>query len=66
MKKLREEGFTIGRHRTKTLMRKPDLRVTQRLAYKLTKRRKHSDRMTDNLLNQNFNLIGPNLVWLAI
>ena len=32
MKKLREEGFTIGRHRTKTLMRKLDLKVTQRLA----------------------------------
>jgi putative transposase len=44
-------------------MRKPDLKVTQRLAYKLTKRRKHSDRMTDNLLDQNFNLIGPNQVW---
>jgi putative transposase len=63
MKKLREEGFTIGRHRTKTLMRKLDLKVTQRLAYKVTTKRKHSDRVADNLLNQNFNPVGPNQVW---
>ncbi|GEM_PF-1726693 len=60
--KLREEGFTIDRHRTKTLMRKLDLKVTQRLAYKVTTKRKHSDRVVDNLLNQNFNPVGPNQV----
>ena len=63
MKKLREEGFNIGRHRTKTLMRKLGLKVTQRLAYKVTTKRKHSDRVADNLLNQNFNPVGPNQVW---
>ena len=63
MKKLREEGFNIGRHRTKTIMRKLDLRVTQRLAYKVTTKRKHSDRVADNLLNQNFNPVGANQVW---
>ena len=63
MKKLREEGFIIGRHRTKTLMRKLDLKVRQRLAYNVTTKRKHSDRVADNLLNQNFNPVGPNQVW---
>ncbi|WP_330178392.1 IS3 family transposase [Candidatus Vondammii sp. HM_W22] len=29
MKKLREEGFSIGRYRTKTVMRKLGLRVTR-------------------------------------
>jgi len=63
MKKLREEGFNIGRYRTKVIMRKLGLQVTQRLAYKVTTKRKHSDRVADNLLNQNFNPVGPNEVW---
>lgn len=63
MKKLREEGFTIGRYRTKTVMRKLGLRVTQRIAYKITTKRKHSNQVADNLLNQNFNPVGPNQVW---
>jgi len=63
MKKLREEGFSIGRYRTKTVMRKLGLRVTQRLAYKVTTKRKHSDKVADNLLNQNFNPVAINQVW---
>ena len=63
MKKLREAGFNIGRYRTKTVMRKLSLKVTQRIAYKVTTKRKHSERVAGNLLNQNFNPVGPNQVW---
>ena len=63
MKKLREEGFKIGIYRTRTVMRKLGLRVSQRVAYKVTTKRKHSDQVADNLLNQNFNPVGPNQVW---
>jgi len=62
-KKLREEGFEIGRYRTRTIMRKLKLKVRQRIAYKLTTKRKHSDEVADNLLNQNFNPVAPNEVW---
>jgi putative transposase len=62
-KKLREEGFQVGRYRTRTIMRKLGLKVQQRVAYKVTTRRKHSDRVADNLLNQNFNPISENEVW---
>ncbi len=62
-RQLREEGFQIGRHRTRTIMRKLGLKVQQRLAYKVTTRRKHSDRVADNLLNQNFNPFSENEVW---
>ena len=62
-KKLREEGFKIGRYRTRTLMRKLKLKVKQRVAYKVTTKRKHSDQVADNLLNQNFNPVAPNEVW---
>ncbi len=63
MKKLREEGFKIGRHRVRRLMRELGLVVTQRAAYKVTTKRKDSDAVADNLLNQNFNPEGPNEVW---
>ncbi len=63
MKKLREEGFLIGRYRVLKLMQKLGLKVTQRIAYKVTTKRKHSDQVADNLLNQNFNPVAPNQVW---
>ena len=62
MKKLREEGFTIGLYRVRKLMDKLGLHVTKRVAYKITTKRKHSDAVADNLLNQNFNPLGPNQV----
>ena len=40
-----------------------NLVVTQRIAYKVTTKRKHSDAVADNLLNQNFNPMAPNKVW---
>ena len=62
-KKLREEGFQIGRYRVRKLMRKLGLVVTQRVAYKVTTKHKVSDAVADNLLNQNFNPVGPNQIW---
>ncbi len=62
-KKLREEGFQVGRYRTQTIMRKLGLEVKQPVAYKVTTKRKLSDRVADNLLNQNFNPLSENEVW---
>ncbi|PSX20489.1 IS3 family transposase [Photobacterium kishitanii] len=62
-KKLREEGFVIGRYRTRSIMRKLGLVVTQRQAYKVTTKRKHSDSVADNVLSQNFNPLQPNQAW---
>ena len=63
MKALRAEGFKIGRYRVRRLMSRMGLSVTQRVAYKVTTKRKHSDSVADNLLNQNFNPVGPNQIW---
>ncbi|MBT4196771.1 MAG: IS3 family transposase [Gammaproteobacteria bacterium] len=63
MKKLRKEGIEIGRYKVRNLMKKMSLKVTQRIAYKVTTKRKYSDKVADNLLNQNFNPIAPNQVW---
>ena len=63
MKKLREEGIEIGRYKVRNLMKKLDLTVTQRIAYKVTTKRKQGDQVAVNLLNQNFNPVAPNEVW---
>jgi len=62
-KKLCEEGFKVGRYKVRSIMKKLGLKVTQRVAYKVTTKRKHSDAVADNLLNQNFNPVGPDEVW---
>ncbi|WP_110427396.1 hypothetical protein [Glaciecola sp. KUL10] len=59
-KKLFEEGFKITRYRDINLMRRLNLVFEQRVAYKkVTNKRNHSDSIADNLLNRNFNPIGP-------
>ena len=63
MKRLREAGYSIGRYRVRRLMRKLGLKVTQRVAYRVTTKQKSSDAVADNLLNQNFNPVAPNQVW---
>jgi putative transposase len=62
-KKLREEGFKIGRYKVRKLMKKLKLKVKQRIAYKVTTKRNHNDEVADNLLNQNFNPVAVNEVW---
>jgi len=44
-------------------MNRLGLQVTQPVAYKVTTKRKYSDAIADNLLNQNFNPVAPNQVW---
>lgn len=62
-KKLCEEGYQIGRHQVRSIMHRLGLKVTQRVAYKVTTQRDQRHDVADNLLNQNFNPTGPNQVW---
>jgi len=62
-KRLCKEGFKVSEYGVKKLMAKLGLIVTRRVAYKVTTKRKHSDAVADNLLNQNFNPIASNQVW---
>ena len=55
--------FLIGRYRVRKHMAKLKLVVTQRRADKVTTKRKHSDAVAENLLNQNFNPLEANQVW---
>lgn len=63
MRKLRNEGFQVGRYKVSSLMKKLGLEVKQRIAYKVTTKRKFGDSVADNLLNQNFNSVAANEVW---
>lgn len=62
-KNLRKEGFQITFYKTRKLMAQLNLVVKQRVAYKVTTKRKHSDMVADNLLNLNFNPVAANQVW---
>lgn len=63
VKKLRKEGYQVGRYLVRKIMHRLRLKATQRRAYKVTTQRKHSDAVANNLLNMNFNPVSVNQVW---
>src|SRR5690554_4889035 len=63
MKALRQQGFVVGRHKTRTIMRKLGLVVRQRIAYKVTTKRDKQHIAAPNLVSMNFNPSRPNQVW---
>ena len=63
MQNLRQEGFEIGRDRTRRLMKRLDLKVKQKRKYKVTTDSKHQLPVAQNVLNREFAPQGPNQVW---
>ncbi len=63
VKRLRKEGYKVGRYFVRKIMHRLRLKVAQRVAYKVTTKRKHTDAVADNLLNMNFNPTAANQVW---
>ncbi len=61
---LRSEGFKIGRYKVSKLMKQLDLYCLQRKA-KPKSKKGQSDRIKPNLLNQNFNPLFANEVWVG-
>jgi putative transposase len=62
-KKLAAENIRVSRTKVRKIMKTHNLRVAQRVAYKVTTKRKHSDAVADNLLNMKFNPSHPNMIW---
>ena len=60
---LNKSGFVIGETRTRTIMRKLSLKCTQRQSYKSTTNSNHNNRISPNVLDQQFNPDKPNQVW---
>ncbi len=63
MENLREEGFKLGRDRTRRLMKVLNLKVKQKHKYKVTTDSKHHLPVAENVLNRQFSPTGPNQAW---
>ncbi len=63
MKNLREEGFDIGRDRTRRLMKQLGLKVKHKRKYKVTTDSKHKLPVARNVLNRDFSPTAPNQSW---
>ena len=64
-KDLRNEGRQIGRYRSRSLMKKLGLTVIRKKRYIVTTDSDHSYKVAPNLLNRNFDVDQPNLVWAS-
>jgi len=63
MNNLREEGFEIGRDRTRRLMKTLKLNVRQKRKYRATTDSNHALPVAENVLNREFCPQVPNQVW---
>jgi transposase InsO family protein len=63
MKNLREEGFEIGRDKTRRLMKALKLKVKQKRKYKVTTDSKHNFPVAKNVLDRDFSPSAPNQAW---
>jgi len=63
MRQLRDEGFTIGRERTRRLMKALKLKVKAKRKYKVTTDSKHQLPVAENVLDRRFSPQAPNQVW---
>ena len=62
-KNLRKEGFTIGRDKTRRLMKVLHLKVKQKRKYKVTTDSRHQLPVAENVLNRQFSPAAPNQAW---
>ena len=58
MKNLRDEGFEIGRARTRSLMKALNLKVKQKGKYRVTTDRQHQLPVAENVLDRQFSPTG--------
>ena len=63
MQNLRNEGFDIGRHRVRMLMKSMGLVVKRKRKYKVTTDSKHKLPIAKNILDRQFYPTAPNQVW---
>jgi len=65
MKQLVKDGFSIGRFKTRRLMRELDLKAKAPRRYKVTTDSRHSFRIAPNVLDRKFDVPAPDTVWTA-
>ncbi len=63
MVELQASGYTVGRYRTRTLMRKAQVAVTRRRRWTTTTQSRHAHPVAPNHLARQFTVATPNQVW---
>jgi transposase InsO family protein len=63
MQNLRQEGFAIGRDKTRRLMKALKLKIKQKRKFKVTTDSKHNLPVAKNILNREFSPSAPNQAW---
>ncbi len=59
------KGYKVGRHRTRTLMRKANIACKQRRRFRVTTNSQHHLPVAENALNRQFNVETANKIWVA-
>jgi putative transposase len=62
---LKAEGYRIGRKRVARLMRENDIRAKAKRTFQATTDSRHDHPVAPNLLDRQFTVAAPNMVWLA-
>lgn len=62
---LNERGYTVGRYKTRSLMKEAGVQVRYRKPYKVTTDSDHSQPVFDNLLNRQFEVAQANQVYAS-
>lgn len=63
--KLKSQGIRVSKNRVAKIMRKENLRSVIRKRFVVTTDSKHNYPVVSNLLNRNFRVNGPGLVWVS-
>ena len=60
---LKKQGFAVGRYKTRQVMQQLKLKVRYPKRYKATTDSNHSEAISPNRLDRQFNVAKPNQVW---
>jgi putative transposase len=58
-------GYSVNRRRVRKLMQQAGVQARYRKKYKVTTNSGHNNPVFENLLNREFNVAGPNQVWVS-
>jgi len=64
-KELKDHGITVGVSRIKRIRKKLGIRCRQKRKFKATTDSRHNMPVAENLLGQDFQVSGPNRVWMS-
>ena len=64
-KNLQNKGYSVGRYKARSLMRKANVQSKQRRCYRITTDSRHMLPVASNILNREFTVTIPNSAWVT-